>query len=463
MTFNYQSSLKKPLLSTAIALSIALSAALPIHAAAAPTTAAQASLAVQLTQAAKENKLFLQDKYGIAFESATISKGQFIEAVATILGLGKPSTNPVFADLSESSPYYSAAAALHEHGILTSSTVQVDQPLTAASSLYIAIKAADLKELASTYPKEKTEAALKKLNLSAKSLNTSAAQELATAVDTGLLPSSLYQEVKGRNASAALSEALLINILSFKGQYKHYIGYTSDDQIFSKLTDAYHTSDLIQAPELQQVVESALKQNLVTGYNLKDARYDANFVDSLSLTYGHDNLKHAIQLIGLLRSEGLNAKVQLEPKTSAFIYLKEWGEPVETDNYKVVQIENGNYIAYAKEYDIKFEFNSTADKARFQPIILQYAKKNSEDQTGLIASSWWQPLYYSLTELNEYEQITNNKMVGSGHYYAQSFSLIKDSAAIVEGFTKLDPNLTIKSHKLWVDKPFFNYLNGESL
>ncbi|MFX3634818.1 MAG: hypothetical protein ACE3L7_31860 [Candidatus Pristimantibacillus sp.] len=463
MTFNYPSSLKKPLLSTALALSIALSGALPIHAAAAPTAASQASLTAPLTQAAKENQLFLQEKYGISFQSAAISKGQFLVAVAAILDLGKPSSSPVFADLNETSPYYSAAAALYEHGILTSSTVQVDQPLTAAASLYIAVKAAELKELASTYSKEKTEAALKKLNLSAKGIPTSAAQELATAVDTGLLPTSLYQEIKGRNASAALSEALLVNILSFKGQYKHYIGYTSDDQIFSKLTDAYHTSNLIQAPELQQVVDSALKQALVTGYNLKDARYDANFVDSLTLTYGHDNLKHAIQLIGLLRSEGLNAKVQLEPKTSAFIYLKEWGEPVETNDYKVVQIDNGNYIAYAKEYDIKFEFNNAADKTRFQPIILQYAKKNSEDQTGLIASSWWQPLYYSLTELKEYEQITNNVIVGSDHYYAQSFSLNKDAAAIVEGFTKLNPSLKIESYKFWVDKPFFNYLNGESL
>jgi hypothetical protein len=30
-------------------------------------------------------------------------------------------------------------------------------------------------------------------------------------------------------------------------------------------------------------VDEALERNLVTGYNLKDSRFDANFIDSLSL------------------------------------------------------------------------------------------------------------------------------------------------------------------------------------
>jgi hypothetical protein len=108
-------------------------------------------------------------------------------------------------------------------------------------------------------------------------------------------------------------------VLIFKDQYKHYIGNTNDDDIYTKLLDAYRTSNIIKAPELQTIVDSALKQNLATGYNLKDSRYNSNFIESLSLVYGHENINHAIQLIGLLRSEGIQAKVQFEPKTSAFI------------------------------------------------------------------------------------------------------------------------------------------------
>ncbi|MCM3630190.1 hypothetical protein M3194_22920 [Paenibacillus glycanilyticus] len=452
----------KWLLSGSLALSLLFSAALPLSAAEA--AAVPPSVALQsASSASAEYELFLQEKYGITFQSGSVTKGQFLQQVAKILKLGSPESKPAFTDLNADSPYYTSAAALYEQGIITSLKIDANQPLQATSALYIAVKAAGLAELAHSYPQSKTTAALKQIGYSPAGLSLSAAQELATAVHTGLLPSSFYKEVKGKASSSDLAEALLVQILSIKGEYKHYIGYTSDADIYGKLADAYNTSDIIQSPELQTVVDAALKQNLVTGYNLKDNRYDANFVESLSLTYGHDNLKHAVQLIGLLRSEGIRAKVQFEPKTSAFIYLKEWGEPVQSDNYKVVQIENGNYIAYSKEYDLKFEFANAADKARFQPVILQYAKKNSENQTGLIASSWWQPLYYSATKLDDYIQITNNKITGAGHYYAQSFSLNEPSAAIVEGFKKLGTGLNIQSYPIWVDKPFFNYLNGEPL
>jgi hypothetical protein len=199
----------------------------------------------------------------------------------------------------------------------------------------------------------------------------------------------------------------------------------------------------------------------VTGYNLKDSRFDPNFIDSLSITYGHSDIKHAVQLIGLLRSEGIDAKVQFEPKTSAFIYLSEWGVPVPDSNNQYKKLANGNYIASAKEFDISFQFADAADKERFQPIILQYAKKNSEDAKGLIASSWWQPLYYSLTELKDYDVITNNKIKGGGPYYAQSFSLNEKSAAIAAGFSSIDPAVKVETYKFWVDRPFYNYLTGD--
>lgn len=447
-----------------VALAIALTGA-PALASAASGAAAAVSAPAQAVTEADDYALYLDEKFGIDF-SGTVTKGEYIEAVARILKLEEPDEAPVFADLDASSPYYASAAALYEQGILTSASVEPDRPLSGAGAVYIAVKAAGLSELAYTYPEAKTSSALGKLGFRIESFSSSpaAAQELAAAVDTGLLPAELYASVKGKSATEPLAESLLVGILSAKGEYKHYIGYTTDADIFLKLQDAYRTADLIEAPELQAVVDTALKQGLVTGYNLKDARYDAGFVDSLSLTYGHDNGKHAVQLIGLLRSEGIRAKVQLEPKTSAFIYMKEWGEPVQTDSYKVVQIENGNYIAYAKEYDLAFEFDSAADKARFDGIITQYAKKDSEDEKGLIASSWWQPLYYSVTELDGYIQIANNKLTGSGPYYAQSFSLAEQSAAISEGFKSLadGKGAQVSNDTLWVDEPFYRYLLGDA-
>ena len=211
--------------------------------------------------------------------------------------------------------------------------------------------------------------------------------------------------------------------------------------------------------ELQAVVDTALEQNIITGYNFKDARYDANFVDEYAITYGHSDLQHAIQLIGLLRSEGLEAKVQLEPKTSAFLYLKEWGEPEQSESFQVKQIANGNYVAYSKEFDLSFEFDSIEEKEKFQDIILAYAKKDADDEQGLIIGSWWQPLYYSNTQLEDYVSISNNK-VSLGNYYAQTFSLNEQVEGIAAGFKKVKQDVDVESYQFWANIAFYNYLGG---
>ncbi|GIP34178.1 hypothetical protein [Paenibacillus sp. J2TS4] len=450
-----------------LALATSLSFALLLSSPGLPAYGQQASQEQTVPNAAsgqQENySLFLQDKYKVVVGDS-LTKGGFIQLVAQVLNYApsEEATAPSFADLDKSNPYYPASAALYEQGILTASEVNADRPLDVFQAVFIAVKAAGLKELAYTYPQEKTDKTLAKLNLAPDVyLSKEAAQELAVAIDTGLVSPAFYEALRTNSAaSKVFAEELLGKILAYRGQYKQYLGEVNDPDIYSKLIQAYNTSDIIEAPELQQIVNSALENGLVTGYNLKDSRFDSNFIDSLSLTYGHSNIEHALQLIGLLRSEGLNAKVQLEPKTSAFIHLAEWGEPTESDTNRLTQIDNGNYIFSAKEYDLSFEFNTVDDKNRFQPIVLQYAKKDSEDQAGLILGSWWQPLYYSLTEIADYEIIANNKIVG-GPYYAQSFSLENDSQQIADGFRKLDPDLDILTYTFWVDKPFHNYLTGD--
>ncbi|MCM3784647.1 hypothetical protein M3231_16915 [Neobacillus mesonae] len=464
--------MKKFFLQTVIATSIAsvlVPAGSPIPASAAKSTAlttVHSSVNGPLSgtgEPAAGYIQFLHNKYGIYF-SDSMTRGEYIEAVAKIVDF-KPEEEsfPEFADLSASDLLYPAAAKLYSAGILTSLNVNADAPLTPLSALYIAVKAAGISELGYTYPQNKVDSSLNILGLSKDRFqhNQSAAAEIAAAVDTGLLPSPLYSQARGAlPATAEYASVLLGRVLEFNGDYKHSIGRTSDEDIISKLYNAYDTSDLIQAPELRKVVNQALEAGQVTGYNLKDRRYDSNFIEPLTLTYGHDDIKHAKQLIGLLQSEGIQADVSFQPKTSAFIYLREWGEPKETENYKVEQIANGNYIAYAKEYDLSFEFDTAADKIRFNDILLAYAKKNSDDQSGLLHASWWQPLYYSSTAIQDYSPITNNTIV-QGNYYAQSFTLSSDAKVVAAAFRELAPDADVESHKLWVDVPFYNYLLGD--
>jgi hypothetical protein len=438
-------------------VALVLSTALLFSAAILPVGAASAK-----TDSAAEYGVFLKDKFNLNV-GAKLTKGDFIQYTSTILGNPKTDKEVSFTDIKAADPLYSSAASLYDKGILNGSTVQPQQPLKPLVATLIALRAANLEELALTYPEQKVTKALNKLGLTTKDVQGTTAQELAAAVDTGLIPAEYYNEfTKNATASSAFSQVLLGKVLTLNGKYKQYIGSVSDADIYSKFYTAYSTSDIIQDPKLQSVVDTALKQDIVTGYNLKDARYDANFVESLSITYGHSNVKHAIQLIGLLRSEGIDAKVQLEPKTSAFIHMKEWGEPRIDDTNKAVLTENGNYINYAKEYDVKFEFTNAADKEKFNAIIWAYAKKDKAGQTGLIASSWFQPLYYSLTKADGYQLIANNKIV-DGHYYAQTFSLPDKTDAIAKGFASVDPSVKVSTYTFWVDGPFFNYLNGTGL
>ncbi|NBD27172.1 hypothetical protein [Paenibacillus glycinis] len=446
-------------------LTAALSAALLVAgqsaAYASPASPAAAPTADKEISSA-EYAAFLKDKFGVTLP-ANVTRGEFFADLVRSTSLAPTDEAVSFKDLSATSPYYDAAKALYQNGVLASDTVNAAKPLGAANAVQTAVRAAGLKELAYSYPRAKAEKAVAKLPVKASALDLKTVQELAVAVDTGLLPADYYNQLQPNAAvTADLANLLIGKTLVFKGQFKHYIGYVGDADIYTKLTDAYNESAIIKSDELQKIVDTALEKGLVTGYNLKDSHFEPNFVESLSLVYGHSDLHHALQLIGLLRSEGLDAKVQFEPKTSAFVYLKEWGEPGVSEQYEVKQIANGNYIEYAKEFDIAFEFATAADKARFNAVVNAYAKKNEENQQGLIAGSWWQPLYYSLTPLPEYKEITNNK-IAIGRYYAQSFSLKEQSQAVIDGFKQVDPSVKVESYDFWTDVPFFNYLNGEPL
>lgn len=407
----------------------------PVHALAQSNTAVQQQNLDAHAKLPEDYAAYLQNQYKIQWSGA-ITTAQFIDGLAQALHVDKASFS-------------------------NQTTNQADTKLTLQAAVSLSVKAAGLAELAHTYPAEKAAKVLTQAKVNAASLTPEAAQELAAAIDTGLLPAAYADALSStQQVTADVASLLVGKVLSFKGDYKNYLGYTSDEDIYGKLYHAWESSNLIDAPELRQVVDEALKQNLVTGYNLKDLRYNANFDSKRSISYGHSDITHAIQLVGLLRSEGFEAKVQLEPKTSAYIYLKEWGEPKETSDFKVVPLGNGNYIAYAKEYDLNLEFVDEADKALFDGLISRYAKKNEENPKGLLYESWWQPLYSSNTELKGYPVITNN-FITKGNYLAQSYSLNDKSAAVVAGFKKLDPSSNITSYTFWVDQPFYHYLLGD--
>ncbi|MDF2648287.1 MAG: hypothetical protein K0Q73_4092, partial [Paenibacillus sp.] len=149
------------------------------------------STAAEASDSVVAYKQFLKDQYTISL-SDSLSKGDFVIAVDRILKAEAKSQTHAFTDLQKDSPYYKAALALHEKGILSEGKLQGDQPLTQLQATFIALKASGLKELAYTYPKEKIKAALAKVHIDYdqnNQLTLQAAQELAAAIDTGLVSS----------------------------------------------------------------------------------------------------------------------------------------------------------------------------------------------------------------------------------------------------------------------------------
>jgi len=455
-------SLAALLLAAAPAAGNAVSAA-PASALPAPAVSASAGQGVET---AADYALFLEDKFGITF-GESVAKGDYLAATATALALTDSAAEAAeavaFADVPATSPYYAAASALHREGIISGTAVNPSGKLSAINAAQIAVKAAGLKELAATYSADKADKTLAPFRLQAAALGLQGAQELAAAIDSGLVPAESYDLIKERKpATGSYASALLGKTLEFKGLYKRYIGWTSDANIYAEVLAAYETSGIVKAPVLQSIADQALEASKVTGYTIRDSRFESNFIDGLTITYAHSDIKHALQLIALLDSEGIDAKVQYEPRTSAFVYLKEWGEPGESEYYEVRQIANGNYIEYAKEYELIFEFGNDADKNRFDGIILQYAKKNEEDQAGLLHGSWWQPLYYSVDRPEgDYRQITNNKL-SDGRYYVESFSLNEAADEVAAAFRTDDPAIAFSTYAFWTNAAFYRYLNGES-
>ena len=210
----------------------------------------------------------------------------------------------------------------------------------------------------------------------------------------------------------------------------------------------------------------------VTGYGLKYAGYDAKFLDPYTLKYSHSDSRHAVQLVGLLRSEGMDGYVQIEPKVSVYEYLIEWGTPAPpSPTYAVEKQENGRYLCSSVEYDLMIEFDTVEEKENFHRVIERYAKKyddrvDSDENTTakLLAESFWQPLYSSGTPMknSEFVEMIDNAVYDRTYKYSiHSFSLPEAASDVAEKVAEIAPDRDINPYKVYVNPAFKRYMTGE--
>lgn len=302
-------------------------------------------------------------------------------------------------------------------------------------------------ELSNTYSKEKIEKSLKGY----KKLKKEKLEELsqkAVLVDLGAIT------VDELNSSENIENILEVYVNDYMDKSENSLGNISDKSIIERIDRKYSTFKIIEKNSLIDSLNIALAKGLTTGYNVKERTTYANFNPELSLTYGHNGIKHAEQLIALMKSEGIDAKVQIEPKTSAYFHMPDWGEPA-TPN---IVMENGQIVITPLEYDLQFEFESKADKMKFIKAIEKYAKKDEVDEKGLIYDSWWQP-FMQTEKVEGFEKLIVN-IASQGDYDAFVLTLPEKSDALIKELAK-NKNLKLRTKEIYVNPSFYRFMLGE--
>lgn len=305
----------------------------------------------------------------------------------------------------------------------------------------------EMTELSNTYSKEKIERSLKGY----KKLKKEKLEELASKA---VLVDLQAITVDDLNYSKNINLKLENYISNFKDISENSLGNISDKNIIERINRKYSTFKVIEKNSLIDSLNIALAKKLTTGYNIKIKSTYANFNPELSLSYGHNGIKHANQLIALMKSEGLDAKVQIEPKTSAYLHMPDWGEPA-TPN---IVMEDGQIVITPLEYDLQFEFKDKAAKMKFIQLIDKYAKKDEVDEENLIYDAWWQP-FLQTEKIDGFEKLIVN-IASEGEYEAYVLTLPEKSDALIKELAK-NKNLKLKTKEVYVNPSFYRFMLGE--
>ena len=305
----------------------------------------------------------------------------------------------------------------------------------------------EMTELSNTYSKEKIERSLKGY----KKLKKEKLEELASKA---VLVDLQAITVDDLNYSKNINLKLENYISNFKDISENSLGNISDKNIIERINRKYSTFKVIEKNSLIDSLNIALAKKLTTGYNIKIKSTYANFNPELSLSYGHNGIKHANQLIALMKSEGLDAKVQIEPKTSAYLHMPDWGEPA-TPN---IVMEDGQIVITPLEYDLQFEFKDKADKMKFIQLIDKYAKNDEVDEENLIYDAWWQP-FLQTEKIDGFEKLIVN-IASEGEYEAYVLTLPEKSDALIKELAK-NKNLKLKTKEVYVNPSFYRFMLGE--
>lgn len=236
-------------------------------------------------------------------------------------------------------------------------------------------------------------------------------------------------------------------------QHPALVGRIGDAALLSRMISPPDYSDLLAANDFLDVLGEELSNGVITGYDLRMKGVYDGFSKARTFIYSHSSLLHARQLVALLNSEDINGWVYITPKVSAFLYREDWGSP----SPAVVSLPSGVRVVQGREIALMFHFDTAEDRNRFHEVVTRYAKKDTENEPGLIENSWWQPFYYTDSELQGFESIS--LVVATSDRHEATLTVLDEKTQdVVDALA--DKPWSVRVDKVWVNPPFFRFLGG---
>ena len=255
---------------------------------------------------------------------------------------------------------------------------------------------------------------------------------------------------------AGMLMALSLAALPAAGGDPHadYFGAVDEAQPLLRLERPLDYSLLDGEQGLLTVLGGALDAGLITGYDLRRKGVYDDMVPGRTFIYSHNSPLHIQQLIVMMAAHGVDADVYVTPKVSAFLFRDGWGTP----GAGVSTLPGGVAVVKGREFAVLFDFADATAKHQFHALVQRYAKKDAEDETGLIADAWWQPFYYSDQPFQGFDQIAL-AVVSSDCCEATLTLPLERAARVVDYF--MAQGHAVRRDDVWVNPAFYRFLHGD--
>lgn len=280
-------------------------------------------------------------------------------------------------------------------------------------------------------------------------LTSSERQAAAVLLDAGVIDAIDLKDIE----YAKQKTADFLDVV--QAEHPGLLGRIGDASVFLQLQRMLDHEGLLSDRAFVDALHGALAKGILTGYDLRVRSVYDGFPEGQYFIYSHSNLKHVQQLTTLLHREGVDGWIYLVPKVSAFLFRDDWGEPGEN----VVSLPDGRLVMQGREMAVLFRFDAADGRQRFHDLVTRYAKKDSADEPGLIKHAWWQPFYYTDEPLQGFRKIS--LVILSRDELEATLTVLEErTEEVVKALEGNEKDWQLRVDSVWVNPPFFRFLNG---